>query len=127
VLQNEEPSLLGHSGLDMTPADRALNITPSQIGRNIGHYEILGLLGVGGMGEVYRGRDLILGRDVALKLLRREVASDPDRLKRLDHEARLLASLNHHRIATLYGVEESDGQRFLVMEFVPGQTLDECL
>ena len=85
------------------------------------------LLGAGGMGEVYRARDKSLGREVALKLLPREVSRDPERLRRLEREARMLAALNHPSIATLHGLEEHDGQRFLVMELVPGQTLAERL
>ena len=125
LLANEGPSFLEKSALGV--AARDMHLTASWIGRRIGGYEVLALLGAGGMGEVYRARDISLGREVALKLLPREVARDPDRLNRLHREARLLASLNHHRIATLYGLEESDGQRFLVMELVLGQTLAERL
>ena len=125
LLANEGPSFLEKSALGV--AARDMYLTASWIGRRIGGYEVLALLGAGGMGEVYRARDISLGREVALKLLPREVARDPDRLNRLHREARLLASLNHHRIATLYGLEESDGQRFLVMELVLGQTLAERL
>jgi eukaryotic-like serine/threonine-protein kinase len=96
-------------------------------GAHLGPYEILALLGVGGMGEVYRARDTRLGREVAIKVVRQEVAGDPEQLKRFEREARLLASLNHPNIATLYGFEESNGTRFLVMELVPGQTLAEQL
>ena len=125
LLANEGPSFLEKSALGV--AARDMHLTASWIGRRIGGYEVLALLGAGGMGEVYRARDISLGREVALKLLPRELARDPDRLNRLHREARLLASLNHHRIATLYGLEESDGQRFLVMELVLGQTLAERL
>ena len=94
-------------------------------GARLGVYDILTQIGAGGMGEVYRARDTSLGREVALKLLPRDVSTDPERLRRLDREARLLASLNHPRITTLHGPEECEGQRFLVMELVPGQTLAE--
>ncbi len=77
------------------------------LGRRIGHYDVQRLLGAGGMGRVYRARDTRLGRDVALKLLPPEWTSDPDRLSRLDREARLLASLNHPNIATIHGVEDA--------------------
>ena len=100
-------------------------ITVSWVGRAIRHYDVVALIGVGGMGEVYRARDRSLGREVALKLLPQEVSKDPERLRRLEREARMLASLNHAGIATLFGLEEHDGQRFLVMELVPGQTLAE--
>ena len=81
----------------------------SWIGRRIGAYEIVSPLGAGGMGEVYRARDSQLGRDVAIKILPRIFAADPDRLARFDREARMLASLNHPHIGAIYGVEQSDG------------------
>ena len=92
-----------------------------------GPYSIVGLLGAGGMGEVYRARDARLGRDVALKILPAAFLSDPDRLARFEREARILASLNHPRIGAIYGVEESDGVRALVLEIVEGPTLAERL
>src|SRR3990170_3885645 len=95
------------------------------IGRTLGHYEIVEKLGEGGMGAVYRARDTTLGRDVALKLLPEFVAADREKIARLEREARLLASLSHPNIATLHGLEESNGQKFLVMELVPGETLAE--
>ena len=101
--------------------------TPSLVGGRLRGYEILSLLGAGGMGEVYRARDTTLGREVALKLLPRELSTDPERLRRLEREARLLASLEHPSIAVLHSLEEADGQRFLVMELVPGPTLAERL
>jgi eukaryotic-like serine/threonine-protein kinase len=87
-------------------------------------YEILGRIGEGGMGEVYRARDTRLGRDVAVKVLPESHRLDPDRLKRLDREARLLASLNHPNVATLHGVETFGDVQALVMELVEGETLD---
>jgi serine/threonine-protein kinase len=95
------------------------------IGRTLGHYEIVGKLGEGGMGAVYRARDTTLGRDVALKLLPEFVAGDGEKIARLEREARLLASLSHPNIATLHGLEESNGLKYLVMELVPGETLAE--
>ncbi len=92
-------------------------------GSRLGHYEILEPLGVGGMGEVYRARDTKLGRDVAIKVLPEPFSRDKERLARFEREARLLAQLNHANIATLHGFEESDGQPFLVMELVEGETL----
>ena len=77
------------------------------------------------MGEVYRARDTKLGREVAIKVLAEEFSRDKERLVRFEREAKLLASLNHANIATLYGLEESDGQQFLVMELVEGETLAE--
>lgn len=85
------------------------------------------LLGVGGMGEVYRARDRKLGREVALKVLLEEFSTDEDRLRRFEREARILASLEHSNIATLYDYLESDGVRYLVMQLVEGKTLSEKL
>src|SRR5207237_9230889 len=89
-----------------------------------GTYEILGLLGAGGMGEVYRAKDLRLGREVAVKVLPAEVASSPDRLARFEREARTVAGLNHPNIVVLHSIEEENGVRFLTMELVEGQALD---
>jgi Tol biopolymer transport system component len=95
------------------------------VGQRLAHYDIKEHLGSGGMGDVYRASDTKLGRSVALKFLREEVADDPGRVARLRREAKALASLNHPNIAAIHGQEEADGRTFLVMEFVPGQTLDE--
>ncbi len=97
------------------------------IGRTLAHYEIQGLLGKGGMAEVYRAHDTNLDRDVALKVLPAEVAADPARLERFQREAKTVASLNHPHIVTLYSVEEDAGVRFLTMELVEGQGLDQVL
>ncbi len=91
--------------------------------KNFGPYEIVSLLGKGGMGEVYRARDTRLGRHVALKVLPEIFAKDPERMARFQREAEVLASLNHPNIAALYGVDESEGVRALVMELVEGPTL----
>ena len=96
-----------------------------ELGSRLGNYEILEPLGAGGMGEVYRARDTKLGRDVAIKVLSEEFSRDKERLERFEREAKLLAALNHPNIATLYGFEEHDGQKFLVMELVEGITLAE--
>ncbi len=88
-------------------------------GARIGPYEVVALLGAGGMGEVYRARDTSLDRDVALKILPESFASDPDRLMRFEREAKTLASLNHPNIAAIYGIED----RALVMELVDGEDL----
>jgi serine/threonine-protein kinase len=95
------------------------------IGKTLAHYQITEKLGQGGMGEVYRARDTKLGRDVAIKVLPEEFSQDKERLDRFEREARLLAQLNHSNIATLHGLEESEGQQFLVMELVEGETLAE--
>jgi eukaryotic-like serine/threonine-protein kinase len=92
-------------------------------GSRLGPYEILGPLGAGGMGEVYRARDTNLSRDVAIKVLPGSFASDPDRLARFEREARTLATLNHTNIAQVYGLETSGPVRALAMELVEGEEL----
>ena len=89
-----------------------------EIGSTLGHYEILSSLGAGGMGEVYRAKDTKLGREVAIKLLLEEVSADPERLERFQREARVLASLNHPHIGAIYGIEEGDDTKALVLELV---------
>jgi len=106
-----------------------LSLTP---GQTLAHYRITAALGAGGMGEVYRATDSKLGRDVAIKVLPAELATDPDRRARFDREAKLLASLNHPNIAHVYGFESAtlaDGStaHFLAMELVPGEDLAERL
>jgi TolB-like protein/tetratricopeptide (TPR) repeat protein len=96
-------------------------------GTTVGPYEIVVLIGVGGMGEVYRARDSRLHRDVAIKVLPPDVSADADRLARFDREARLLAALNHPNIAAIYGVEETAHGRALVLELVEGPTLADRL
>lgn len=91
---------------------------PFAAGDRLGPYEILGLLGAGGMGEVYRAKDTKLKRDVALKVLPAAFATDPERMGRFQREAEVLASLNHPNIAHIYGVEE----RALVMELAEGES-----
>jgi serine/threonine protein kinase len=92
-------------------------------GTRLGAYEILTLIGTGGMGEVYRARDSRLGRDVAIKILPSDIAADPDRLARFEREAHLLASLSHPNIAHIHGIDDSAGAPALVMELVDGPTL----
>ncbi|MDH3215268.1 MAG: serine/threonine-protein kinase, partial [Candidatus Krumholzibacteria bacterium] len=95
------------------------------IGKTFAHYEITEQIGAGGMGEVYRARDTKLDRDVAVKVLPEIVAQDAERLTRFRREAKLLASFNHAHIATLHGLEESNGRQFLVMELVEGEDLSQ--
>ncbi len=97
------------------------------VGKTLGHYEILEPLGKGGMGEVYRARDTKLDRDVAIKVLPQDFATNPERLARFEREAKLLASLNHANIAAIYGLEDKGNQRFIAMELVEGETLAERL
>jgi hypothetical protein len=97
------------------------------VGTRLGPYEIVAPLGAGGMGEVYRARDPRLGRDVAIKALPAAFAQDPERLARFEREAKLLASLSHPNIAGIYGLEEVEGARYLVLELVEGESLAERL
>lgn len=101
-----------------------MNVGP---GTELGAYRVIELLGAGGMGEVYLARDGRLGREVALKVLRDPVAADSDLLARFEREARLLASLSHPHIGAIYGVEDHEGVRFLVLELVRGETLSQRL
>src|SRR5262245_45617076 len=99
----------------------------SQFGRQLASYEIVALLGKGGMGEVYRARDTKLKREVAIKILPDEFASDSDRVARFQREAEILASLNHPNIATIHDVQQAGTTRFLVLELVEGETLADRL
>src|SRR5262245_20857588 len=89
----------------------------------LGPYEIIALLGAGGMGEVYRARDPRLKRDIAIKVLTRDLASSPERLARFEREATTVAGLNHPNIVVLHSIEEAAGTRFLTMELVDGRSL----
>ena len=97
------------------------------IGRTLAHYEIVRLLGKGGMGEVYVAEDTKLQRRVALKVLPKEMAADPERRSRFEREARAVAALNHTNIVTIHSVEEADGIHFITMELVEGRTLAAML
>ena len=97
------------------------------IGSQLGSHEITALLGKGGMGEVYRARDLKLKREVAIKILPGEFAQDSDRVSRFQREAEVLASLNHPNIAGIHDLQEANGSRFLVLELVEGETLADRL
>src|SRR5262249_21796384 len=92
-------------------------------GTRLGPYEILAMLGAGGMGEVYRARDPRLGRDVAVKILPEAFVADANRVARFQREAQVLASLNHPNIAVIHDLQESDGIHALVLELVEGPTL----
>ena len=97
-----------------------MSLTP---GTTLGPYAVTAKIGEGGMGEVYQARDTNLDRDVALKVLPRRSPTDPDRLARFEREAKVLASLNHPNIGTIYGLEEADGVKALVLELIEGPTL----
>jgi serine/threonine protein kinase len=92
-------------------------------GAKLGSYEVIAQIGAGGMGEVYQAHDTKLGRDVAIKVLPEAFAHDPERLSRFQREAKMLAALNHSNIATIHGLEQSNGTSYLVMELVTGETL----
>src|SRR5258708_6171286 len=96
---------------------------PLAVGDKLGHYEVLWLLGTGGMGEVYRARDTTLKRDVALKVLPAAFLRDPERMARFQREAEVLASLDHPHIGPIYGLVESEGARALVLALIEGPTL----
>ena len=110
-------ALAGSAGVDQARA--------ALVGARFGSYTIRSLLGVGGMGEVYRAHDDTLGREVAIKLLSPAFTAEPERRARFEREARMLATLNHPHIGAIYGVEEADGVRGLVLELVEGATLAE--
>jgi len=99
----------------------------AMIGKTLGHYKIIELLGAGGMGEVYRAEDTTLGRHVALKVLPADLSSDPDRLARFEREAKTLAALDHPNIVTIHSVEWTEGVRFLTMQLVEGKPLSELI
>jgi len=96
-------------------------------GMRFGRYEIVGPLGAGGRGAVYRAKDVKLGRSVALKLLHRRFENDPEEMSRFQREAQVLASMNHPGIASIYGLEEANGVSALAMELVEGPSLTERL
>jgi serine/threonine-protein kinase len=104
-----------------------MNLDRSPLGAQLGSYTILSPLGAGGMGEVYRAHDTKLGRDVAVKVLPREVADEPGRRTQLLREARAAASLNHPNICTIYEVGEADGRAYIAMEVIEGQPLSRRL
>ena len=98
---------------------------PLNVGTRLGHYDVTALIGEGGMGQVYRAVDTKLDRNVALKILPDAFVNDPERLARFQREAKVLASLYHPNIAQIYGLEEAGDSPALVLEYVPGPTLQD--
>jgi serine/threonine protein kinase len=121
-----DDGFLADASLEMSPQMIATFLA-TRVGASIGGYQLQELLGAGGMGEVYRAHDAKLGRDVAIKILPSAFTNNPDRLARLEREARMLAALNHANICAIYGFEEAGGIRFLILELVEGETLADTL
>ena len=119
----EAESFLERPAVDIAPTPPGESHEAMLVGRTISHYQVLSLLGAGGMGEVYLARDPRLDRTVALKILPGELAADADRMQRFTREAKAASALNHPNVATIYDVGESDGISFIVMEHVEGETL----
>jgi serine/threonine protein kinase/Tfp pilus assembly protein PilF len=120
---SEAESFLERPAADIAPSSPGEANEAALVGRTISHYQVLSLLGAGGMGEVYLARDPRLDRTVALKILPGEFAADADRMQRFSREAKAASALNHPNVATIYDVGESDGIAFIVMEHVEGETL----
>jgi serine/threonine protein kinase/Tol biopolymer transport system component len=137
TLRREVESLLAYANgarmflnapaIDMAAAAPSEQMTRPLVGQRLGPYEIGSLLGAGGMGDVYRGRDSRLGREVAIKILPHAFTADAERRARFEREARLLAALNHPNIGAIYGFEEREGIHALVLELVEGETLEQRL
>src|SRR5205809_3860273 len=128
LLASEKSAEAFFSSKGMKEKAKRLGGKPSQslVGRTLDNYQVLSLLGVGGMGEVYRARDTKLGREVAIKVLPAGFASGSDRL-RLEREARAVSALNHPNILTIYEIKEVDEHLFIATEFVDGENLRERL
>src|SRR6185503_4014026 len=133
ALRREVESLLAYEedaerfmespALEVTARNISQDRDTRLVGRTLTHYQVQSLLGAGGMGEVYLARDPRLDRAVALKILPPDLAFDADRMQRFTREAKAASALNHPNVATIYDVGESDGVRFIVMEYVEGETL----
>src|SRR5712671_2844181 len=136
-LRNEVESLLGCEAeaedfleapaLEVTAEAFAEGRARSMFGRAIGQYQIVGFLGAGGMGEVYRARDSRIGRDVAIKVLPPSIAAHPERLRLFEQEARAAGAINHPNILTIYDVGIQDGAPYVVYELLDGITLRDIL
>jgi serine/threonine protein kinase len=137
ALRQEVLSLLGYQraadqflerpALAEAALSLAVEARPALTGRRISGYDVVALIGAGGMGDVYRARDLRLGRVVAFKVLEPFVAADPESRQRFEHEAKSASALNHPNIVTIYSVGEEDDVAFITMELVQGQTLRQLM
>ena len=122
-MYREAEAFLERPAVDVAPTRPSAPGETALVGRTVSHYQVLSLLGAGGMGEVYLARDPRLDRTVALKILPGDLAVDPDRMLRFEREAKAASALNHPNVATIYDVGESDGIHFIVMEHVEGETI----
>ncbi len=125
--QVESEEFLARPAMDIAAALLAKSQHASLVGQRFSHYQVLSLLGVGGMGEVYLAEDTRLGRRVALKVLAPELRDKKEQLQRLDQEARAASALNHPNILTIYETGEANDVRFIAAEYVGGETLRDCL
>jgi len=119
----EAENFIERPAVEVAAKGMADNQTESFVGKHISCYKVLSLLGMGGMGKVYLAEDPRLERTVALKILPNELASDPERMRRFVREAKAASALKHSNVATIYEIGESEGARFIAMEYVEGQTL----
>jgi eukaryotic-like serine/threonine-protein kinase len=127
TFERDAQAFMQAPAFELAPALIQSETTTPLVGQRLGPYDVGALLGSGGMGDVYRARDTMLGRDVAIKILPDVFTVDADRQARFEREARLLATLNHPHIGAIYGFEQRDGLHGLVLELVEGQTLAERL
>src|SRR2546426_4760372 len=121
--QGEAEGFIEQPALEVAAKVMAEDRSQTLIGRQIGSFKVLSLLGVGGMGEVYLAEDRRLDRTIALKILPAELASDPDRMRRFVREAKAASALKHSNVATIHEIGESDGVHFIAMEYVVVQAL----
>jgi serine/threonine protein kinase len=121
--EGDAESFLERPAMDLARSSSSEPHENTLAGRTLSHYQVVSLLGAGGMGEVYLARDPRLDRTVAIKILPGDLAGDPERMQRFEREARAASALNHPNVATIYDVGESDGLRFIVMEHVEGETV----
>ncbi len=124
---NEDTGILDSLALNVVAKDMASEQAQAMIGRTIGHYRIISLLGVGGMGEVYYAQDMRLGRKLALKFLPQDFTKDRERVLRFRQEARAASALNHPNIITIFEIDEIDGVQFIATEYVEGQTVRQMI